>query len=92
MSGRLTPGVWAILGLLATYVLAAIFAPWIAPHDPLRQTLLLRLRPPLTFSPSAELFLLGTDDVGRDLFSRILAGARASLIVGALSVSVSLLS
>ena len=92
MSGRLTPGIAAILGLLAIYVLAAIFAPWIAPHDPLRQVLLLRLRPPLTSSPSAGLFLLGTDDVGRDLFSRILEGARASLIVGALSVSVSLLS
>lgn len=92
MNGRLTPGITAIAGLLAIYVLAAIFAPWIAPHDPLRQVLLLRLRPPLTSSPSAGLFLLGTDDVGRDLFSRILEGARASLIVGALSVSVSLLS
>ena len=92
MNGRLTPGVTAILGLLAIYVLAAIFAHEIAPHDPLRQVLLLRLRPPLTSSPSAGLFLLGTDDVGRDLFSRILEGARASLIVGALSVSVSLLS
>ena len=92
MSGRLTPGIAAILGLLAIYVLAAMFAPWIAPHDPLRQVLLLRLRPPLTSSPSAGLFLLGTDDVGRDLLSRILEGARASLIVGALSVSVSLLS
>ena len=92
MSGRLTPGITAILGLLAIYVLAAIFAPWIAPHDPLRQTLLLRLSPPLTVAPSGTLFLLGTDDVGRDLFSRILAGARASLIVGALSVSASLLT
>ena len=92
MSGRLTPGIAAILGLLAIYVLAAMLAPWIAPHDPLRQVLLLRLRPPLTSSPTAGLFLLGTDDVGRDLFSRILEGARASLIVGALSVSVSLLS
>ncbi|HTI79216.1 MAG TPA: ABC transporter permease [Acetobacteraceae bacterium] len=92
MSGRLTPGIAAILGLLAIYLLAAIFAPWIAPHDPLRQVLLLRLRPPLTSSPAAGLFLLGTDDVGRDLFSRVLEGARASLIVGALSVSVSLLS
>jgi peptide/nickel transport system permease protein len=92
LNGRLTPGITAIAGLLAIYVLAAIFAPWIAPHDPMRQVLLLRLRPPLTSSPSAGLFLLGTDDVGRDLFSRILEGARASLIVGALSVSVSLLS
>ncbi len=91
MNGRLTPGIAVILALLAAYVLAAVLAPWIAPHDPLRQILLLRLRPPFTETPSAGLFLLGTDDVGRDVFSRILAGARASLIVGSLSVSVSLL-
>ncbi len=91
MTARLSPGIAAVLGLLALYVLAAVFAPWLAPHNPLQQTLLLRLRPPLTESPTAGLFLLGTDDVGRDLFSRILYGARASLIVGALSVSVSLL-
>lgn len=91
MNARLSPGIVAVIGLLALYVLAAVFAPWIAPHSPLRQILLLRLRPPLTESPGAGLFLLGTDDVGRDLFSRILFGARASLIVGALSVSVSLL-
>jgi len=89
---RLTPGITTILVLLAVYVLSAALAPWIAPHDPLRQILLLRLRPPLTTSPSAGLFLLGTDDLGRDVFSRILEGARASLIVGTLSVSVSLLS
>jgi peptide/nickel transport system permease protein len=92
LSGRITPGIAAILGLLAIYVLAAIFAPWLSPHDPLRQVLLLRLRPPLFSTPSAGMFLLGTDDVGRDLFARILYGARASLIVAALSVSVSLLA
>jgi peptide/nickel transport system permease protein len=91
LNARLTPGIIAIFVLLAIYVLAAILAPWIAPHDPLRQILLLRLRPPLTETPSAGLFLLGTDDVGRDVFSRILEGARASLIVGTLSVSASLL-
>jgi peptide/nickel transport system permease protein len=92
LNARLTPGIAAIFALLAIYVFAAILAPWIAPHDPLRQILLLRLRPPLTQTPSAGMFLLGTDDVGRDVFSRILEGARASLIVGSLSVSVSLLS
>jgi peptide/nickel transport system permease protein len=90
LSGRITPGISAILGLLGIYLLAAIFAPWLSPHDPLRQTLLLRLRPPLFSSPSSGLFLLGTDDLGRDIFSRILYGARASLIVATLSVSVSL--
>ncbi len=90
MNGRITPGTVVILALLALYVLAAIFAPVLSPHDPLRQVLLLRLRPPWSGTASAGLFPLGTDDLGRDLLSRILYGARASLIVAALSVSVSL--
>ena len=90
MTARLTPGVILILVLLAAFVLAAIGAPLISPHDPLRQSLLLRLRPPGTVA-SAGSFLLGTDDLGRDLLSRILYGAQASLAVAALSVSVSLL-
>ena len=90
MTARLTPGTILILALLAAFVLAAIGAPLISPHDPLRQSLLLRLRPPGTVA-SAGSFLLGTDDLGRDLLSRILYGAQASLSVAALSVSVSLL-
>ena len=89
MTARLTPGILLILVLLAVFVLAAIGAPVISPHDPLRQSLLLRLRPPGTVV-SAGSFLLGTDDLGRDLLSRILYGAQASLAVAALSVTVSL--
>jgi peptide/nickel transport system permease protein len=89
MTARLTPGIVLILVLLAVFVLAAIGAPVISPHDPLRQSLLLRLRPPGTVV-SAGSFLLGTDDLGRDLLSRILYGAQASLAVAALSVTVSL--
>ena len=88
--GRITPGVGLILGLLAAFVLAAAAADLLAQHDPLRQSLLLRLRPPGTVTASAT-YLLGTDDLGRDLLARILHGARASLLVAALSVSVSLL-
>jgi peptide/nickel transport system permease protein len=76
----------AILLLLAT---AALAAPWISPHDPLRQSLLLRLKPPGS-AGAQGMFLLGTDDLGRDLFSRILYGARASFAVATLSVAVSL--
>ena len=89
MTARLTPGILLILVLLAVCVLAAIGAPVISPHDPLRQSLLLRLRPPGTVV-SAGSFLLGTDDLGRDLLSRIIYGAQASLAVAALSVTVSL--
>jgi peptide/nickel transport system permease protein len=89
MNARLTPGIILILALLALFVLAAIGAPMISPHDPLRQSLLLRLRPPGTVAAAGS-FLLGTDDLGRDLLSRVLYGAQASLAVAALSVSVSL--
>jgi peptide/nickel transport system permease protein len=87
--GRLSPGIVVILLLLAGFVLAAAGADLLATHDPLRQSLLLRLRPPGTIAAGGH-FLLGTDDLGRDLLSRILYGARASLLVAALSVSVSL--
>jgi len=83
-------GMAVICGLLLAYAVVALAAPWLAPHDPLRQSLLLRLRPPGYATASAGAFLLGTDDLGRDLLSRIIYGARASLAVALLSVSVSL--
>jgi peptide/nickel transport system permease protein len=86
---RISVGMWVILALLAGFVLAAVGADLLAAHDPLRQSLLLRLRAPGTMM-AGKTFLLGTDDLGRDLLSRILYGARASLLVAALSVSVSL--
>ena len=89
MSGRFSPGIILILALLVAFVLAAVGADLLAHNDPLRQSLLLRLRPPGTTTASAS-YLLGTDDLGRDLFARILYGARASLLVATLSVAVSL--
>ena len=71
MTGRITPGIALILILLAAFVLTAIGAPVLAPHDPLRKSLLLRLRPPGTTKPTGN-FLLGTDDLGRELLSRII--------------------
>ncbi|MFT6773170.1 MAG: peptide/nickel transport system permease protein, partial [Paracoccaceae bacterium] len=62
--------------VLALLVLAAIFAPWIVPHDPTRLVPSMRLKPP------SETYLLGTDAYGRDLLSRIVYGARVSLIIG----------
>jgi peptide/nickel transport system permease protein len=76
--------------LLLLLVLAAL-APWISPADPMRQVLIMRLKPPGTISSSAQLYLLGTDDLGRDLLSRILYGAQISLAVASLSVIVSTL-
>jgi peptide/nickel transport system permease protein len=87
---NVSPFMALILLLLAAFILVALAAPWLSPFDPLRQSLLLRLRPPGTALATGS-YYLGTDDLGRDLLSRVLYGARASIAVAALSVSVSLL-
>ncbi|WP_134702035.1 ABC transporter permease [Ammoniphilus sp. YIM 78166] len=71
--------------LLFLLVAAAVLAPFIAPHDPTEMFKDHRLE-----GSSAE-FLLGTDQFGRDLFSRILYGARISLLVGISSVAISVI-
>src|SRR5437763_566126 len=60
---------------LALLVVVALFAPWLAPHDYARQELSLRLHPPSAHYP------LGTDELGRDILSRLIYGARVSLSV-----------
>jgi peptide/nickel transport system permease protein len=79
---------WWPVGILVLAVLAAIFAPLIAPYDPNQQNLLGRLRPPGTTSRSFY-YLLGSDELGRDLLSRAIHGARVSLIVAFTSVVLS---
>src|SRR5262249_45973236 len=75
-------------GLLRPFVLLAVGAPLLAPADPPRQSLLARLRPPGT-RVGGLTHWLGTDELGRDLLSRVLYGARVSLLVAFLSVCVS---
>ena len=62
--------------ILFVIVLSAIFAAWVVPHDPVRLSPAVRLKPP------SEEFWLGTDAYGRDLFSRIIYGGQISLVVG----------
>jgi ABC-type dipeptide/oligopeptide/nickel transport system permease subunit len=62
----------------------------VAPHDPTRQSLIRRLTPPVWTSAGKAAHPLGTDQVGRDILSRIIHGARVSLTVGTLAVLVSL--
>ena len=78
----------AILGALCAI---GILAPLIAPADPVAQQDVLRTRflPPFAVGPEGTLHLLGTDRFGRDLFTRLVYGARVSLSVGILSVAVS---
>lgn len=71
---------WIGLGLFLFVVILALAAPWVAPHDPLRQSLLHRLRPP------SETFWLGTDVYGRDILSRLIWGARISLMIGLFAI------
>jgi peptide/nickel transport system permease protein len=70
------------IALVGTFVVMAIGAPFIAPYDPLAQSLANRLQP-----PSAEHWL-GTDGLGRDLLSRIIWGSRVSLIVGCAAIAI----
>lgn len=76
-------------GFLILLLLIAIFAPYIAPKDPLEQDLMLGNMPPAT-SPGAEPgFYLGTDDLGRDVLSRVLYGSRIALTVAFVAASLS---
>ncbi|MEV6898556.1 ABC transporter permease [Amycolatopsis sp. NPDC051372] len=69
--------------VLVLMVLIALFAPLIAPYDPGAQDLLVRLHPPAWQSGGDASHLLGTDQLGRDILSRLFYGARISLLVGA---------
>jgi oligopeptide/dipeptide ABC transporter ATP-binding protein len=69
-----------LLGLIAILTVA-IGAPWFAPHDPLKQDLSNALLPPLWQARGVDLYPLGTDALGRDLASRLLYGARYSLVI-----------
>ena len=75
---------WIGMGLLMIIVLAAVFAPWLAPNDPLQQNIAFRLEP-----PSSD-FWLGTDSYGRDVLSRLIYGTRVSLLVGFVAILVAM--
>jgi peptide/nickel transport system permease protein len=75
----------ALLGIsiVTLFVIAAVLAPLIEPRDPLAQDIALRLKPPGFVDPrSVTRFWLGTDGLGRDMLSRLIEGARVSLLVG----------
>ena len=76
-------GATVALVVLTAMTAAALLAPWIAPHDPERINILRSLA-----SPSAQHWL-GTDEVGRDVFSRLLFGGRVSIVVGLVAATLS---
>lgn len=83
----------ALVGLIfiAIVVLLAILANFIAPHSPSEQFRDALLAPPVWMDGGSWQFILGTDDVGRDILSRLIYGARLSLLVGCLVVIISLI-
>ena len=86
--GRLRWGVAASVILLAI-VASAIFAPAIAPHDPLAVNISHRLAPPVWMEGGTPRHVLGTDQVGRDLLARVIYGGRISLVIGVAAVLIS---
>jgi ABC-type dipeptide/oligopeptide/nickel transport system permease subunit len=86
--GRLRWGL-AAGGVLLVIVASAVFAPWIAPHDPLAVNIRHRLAAPAWMEGGTAAHFLGTDQVGRDLLSRMIFGGRVSLVVGVAAVALS---
>jgi len=70
------------LGLVVVLGLSAALAPWLAPHDPARQSLIEKRAKP------GGKFLLGADEFGRDILSRVIYGSRVALLVGLLSAAI----
>ncbi len=82
------PLVLASLAVIATMVFVAIAAPWVAPYDPYEQSLETRLGPPI-WAGGSFAHPLGTDQLGRDVLTRLMFGARVSMAIGVMAVLVS---
>ena len=81
----------ALIGLILTslFLIAAIFAPLIAPYNPYKQDLIYRLTPPVWSAEGSWAHPLGTDNYGRDMLSRLIFGSRLSITVGVASALLS---
>jgi len=76
--------------IITLFSAAAVFAPVISPHDPIENALYDQLKPPVWEEGGATKNWLGTDDLGRDILSRLIYGARVSLTLGVVSVGLAL--
>ncbi len=79
---------WTSIIIIGAMVFAALFAPFLTPHSPIDQTLPDKLLPPFWEEKGSTKYILGTDIFGRDVLTRLLYGARVSLIVTGLSLLV----
>ena len=84
------PAAFAGALVLLVVIGAALAAPWVAPHDHAKQSLIRRFTPPAWAPGGSATYVLGTDQVGRDILSRMIHGARISLLVGVTAVAISL--
>jgi len=75
--------------VIVIYLLVALLAPYLSPYDPGEANLLIRNSPPFWSADAVRGHLLGTDQLGRDLLSRIIYGARVSLLIGFLASAIS---
>ncbi|WP_054303133.1 ABC transporter permease [Gemmobacter sp. LW-1] len=85
---RIGTRLWLAGGWLALLLLAAVFAPLVAPQDPLAQDLFLTRLPPFWEKGAEAGYWLGTDSLGRDVLSRIIYGARLALVVALVAGSI----
>ncbi|MFQ5407675.1 MAG: ABC transporter permease [Anaerolineales bacterium] len=85
--GRDRSGVVGLI-IFTLLVISAVFAPWIAPHDPLQQNLRVARQAPAWSEGGSWEYPLGTDNLGRDILSRIIFGTRVSLTVGFVGVMI----
>src|SRR5574343_191572 len=83
----------ALVGLLFLFLilLCTLFAPYLAPYDPLEQFRDYMLTPPSWVNGGSTRFLLGTDEIGRDMLSRLIYGGRWAFLVGISAVTFSLI-
>jgi peptide/nickel transport system permease protein len=93
-TGALAPGrkrpwlAWAAIAFIASLIVVAAAAPLLSPYDPVRQSLRLRLVSPTLEAADGRAHVFGTDHLGRDVLSRVIWGARVSLVIGFAAVAV----
>lgn len=83
---RINLSTWIGIAIVVLLVLAAVFAPYLATHPPAKQSIMDQLA-----APGSD-FLLGTDKFGRDIWSRLLHGARYSLVIGVVAILVAMVT
>jgi peptide/nickel transport system permease protein len=84
---RFTRVPWIPIVIISVIVIMALFAPLLAPYSPIDQTLRDKLLPPVWVEGGSHKYLLGTDAFGRDILSRLIYGARVSLLVALLALT-----